>query len=146
VAAAALNPVEFRAWEARTFGDDYERPRPRVFIHYKKSNGQVSTRYLKRPPVCQAYIDEFGMENSLGHPGFKEWMKAALERARINVEKQVVCTEIVDAVTMTLLVDAPDRCCPHCAPVASSQTKARCAPAPRISGWLSRLIGRFEKA
>jgi hypothetical protein len=151
-AAAALNPVEFRAWEARTFGDDYERPRPRVFIHYTKPDGQVSTRYLKRPPVCQAYIDEFGMENSLGHPGFKEWMKAALERAQINIEKQVVCMEIVDAVKMTLRVDAPDRSCPHCAPVASSQTKAPrepvpdTAPAPRTPGWLRRLIGRFAKA
>jgi len=144
VAAATLNPVEFRAWEHRTFGEDYERPRPRMFIHYTKSDGEDGMWSLKRVPVCDAWIDEHGMENSLGHPGVKEWLKAELERARIDPET-VVAMEIVDAVKMRLRVKAEDHACPHCtlhtdSAAADHLVEATPAPAKATGGgWLSRL-------
>jgi hypothetical protein len=53
-------------------------------IHYTRADGKVDTKYLNRAPVCQAYIDEHGLENSFGHPGFQDWLRSNLERFGID--------------------------------------------------------------
>lgn len=113
-AALVLDPVALRGWESRHLGEGFVRPQPRVIVHYVGPDGSTKHRFLKRAPVCQEYIDTYGLENALGHPGVLAWFGSHLERAGID-PVQVVSLEIVDAVKMRLRVGTENHPCPDCA-------------------------------
>jgi hypothetical protein len=147
-----LNPVDLRAWEAKHLDEKYQWPRPRVFIYFE-DGGKVHTNYARRPPICREWIDTYGLENALGHPGVWDWFRQALADAKIDPET-VIGLRVADGVKMRLNIDAEPRPCPDCKFARfPSETGAEgdealdvddAAPegvAGRLFGWLS---GVFE--
>ncbi|WP_321935536.1 hypothetical protein [Paraburkholderia sp. J8-2] len=139
-AALVLDPVALRSWETRHLGQEFVRPQPRVVVCYTAAGGAVKRWYLKRAPVCGDFIDAYGLENSLGHPGFLPWFSAQLTRAGID-PAQVVSLEIIEAVRMRLRVAAEDHACPNCQ-LMQEATDSEEEEGTAIGRFFSRLIGR----
>jgi hypothetical protein len=127
-AAAVLDDVAFRSWEAEVLGADYVRPRPHVFTLYRRADGRIGRRRHKHAHVCDDYIERYGLENALGHPGMLEWYDAELSAAGID-PLTVVAMEIAEAKKMRLRVKAESHTCPNCA-VRQRLTTAIRASAP----------------
>ncbi|WP_162600987.1 hypothetical protein [Paraburkholderia sp. C35] len=141
-AAVALDPVAFRAWQRRHLGIDYMPPLPRVITIYATEGGSIAKRFFKNAPVCQAWIEERGLENAFGHPGFATWYAAQLERAGIphDALKKIVIT---DMRMMTLRLNAQDHDCPGCTirwVALAEETDAEEAPQIKSRGWFRRFI------
>ena len=107
-----LKPVELRGWEQRHLGESYSWPRPRVFIYFKR-DGKVRTHFARRPPICRDWIDTYGLENMLGHPGVWDWFRGVLGNARIEPES-VISLRVADGVKMRLDIAAAPKPCPAC--------------------------------
>ncbi|VWC79749.1 hypothetical protein BLA39750_01106 [Burkholderia lata] len=107
-----LNPVELRDWEKRHLGESYSWPRPRVFIYFER-DGRVRTHFARRPPICRDWIDTYGLENMLGHPGAWDWFRGVLGNAQITPES-VISLRVADGVKMRLDIAAAPKPCPAC--------------------------------
>ncbi|WP_241299564.1 hypothetical protein [Burkholderia stabilis] len=107
-----VNPIELRGWERRHLGDSYSWPRPRVFIYFER-DGKVRTHFARRPPICREWIDTYGLENILGHPGVWDWFRSVLGNARIAPES-VISLRVADGVKMRLDITATQKPCPEC--------------------------------
>ncbi|VVE18012.1 MULTISPECIES: hypothetical protein [Pandoraea] len=112
IAGRQLNPVALRAWEAKHLSATYSWPRPRVFIYFEL-DGKVHTHYARRPPVCRDWIDTYGLENILGHPGVWNWFRHVLIDAKIDPET-VISLRVADGIKMRLDIDPEQRSCPDC--------------------------------
>ncbi len=151
IAGRQLNPVGLRAWEAKHLDATYSWPRPRVFVYFEL-DGKVHTHYARRPPVCREWIDTYGLENILGHPGVWEWFRQVLEGAKIEPET-VISLRVADGVKMRLDLNAEAHPCPDCKfthfqfepdTEADKALDADDAVAdggsPRLFDWLSRVV------
>ena len=151
IAGRQLDPVGLRAWEAKHLDATYSWPRPRVFIYFEL-DGKVHTHYARRPPVCREWIDTYGLENMLGHPGVWDWFRQVLMDAKID-PGTVISLRVADGIKMRLDIDAEPRPCPDCkyarfpSELDAEEDKALdvddTAPegsAGRLFGWLSSVL------
>ena len=151
IAGRQLNPVRLRAWEAKHLGASYSWPRPRVFVYFEL-DGKVHTYYARRPPVCREWIDTYGLENLLGHPGVWSWFRQVLEGAKIDPET-VIGLRVADGIKMRLDVNAEAHPCPDCkhahfqfdpdteeVEAVDVDDAAAEGSSPRLLDWLSRAL------
>ncbi|MGF6440486.1 hypothetical protein [Paraburkholderia youngii] len=109
----ALDKVAFRAWEEKSFGQHHPRKSVRVMTYLRSESDEPETHLFINAPVCQAYIDTWGLENAFGHPGFSDWYKRAADAAGIDFDR-VIALRIAETNKVKLRLDAPNRECPHC--------------------------------
>lgn len=148
-ASRALDPVQFREWEERARMLKPGRPRLRVITYFDSGAEHPQNVVFASPPVCQPYIDQYGLESAFGHPRFTEWYRRNLEEAGIDPE-QVVSLRIADTDKLVLRVDAPARECPNCACWSSGNNEritgvsggAGTQGLPVSQGW--KLAGRIK--
>jgi hypothetical protein len=149
-ASRVLNPVDFREWETRAQMVSPGRPRVRVITYFDGGGEHPHHVVFTSPPVCQPYIDQYGLGFAFGHPRFTEWYRANLEAAGIDAD-QVVSLRIADTDKQVLQLAAPARDCPNC-PCLTGESPARLAASsarpgpqtfPTSQGWnLTGLIKR----
>ncbi|MFP3637516.1 hypothetical protein [Paraburkholderia sp. SIMBA_054] len=112
-ASRVLDQVEYRAWDARTFGEETRRTQVRVITYYYTDDGRLAHVVFRGPPVCNDFIETYGLENSFGHPGFQDWYGRQVKKHGIDIEK-AASIQIAITDKQTLRVDAPMRDCPDC--------------------------------
>ncbi|MBN3760929.1 hypothetical protein [Burkholderia sp. Ac-20365] len=107
------DPVAYREWDRNTFGEKARRNPIRVITYFRIAEGQLDYVVFRNPPLCQDYIDEYGLENAFGHVHFAQWYRRHADKHNLDVE-QVVSLQIAEVDKVTLRVDAPERACPDC--------------------------------
>lgn len=112
-AGRALDKVTFRAWEEKTFGSEPKIHHVRVITYVENDRGEKESFVFLSAPVCQRYIELFGLENAFGHPGFPEWYRRRAIQFGVDIER-VVALRIADTDALKLRLDAPQRECPGC--------------------------------
>lgn len=144
-AARLLDPVTFRKWDEKTFGAK-TGPKPvRVITYYRDAAGEIQHLLFTGAPVCSAYIDEHGLENSFGHPGFASWYQRAAQRDKLEI-LSVVSVMIADLDKVRLNIDAPAIACPNCRVRNASMPAQYVDDAkPSTPSTLSRVLGIFGK-
>jgi hypothetical protein len=149
-ASRVLDQVQFREWEERARMLVPGRPRLRVITYYDTGAERPDHVVFTSPPLCQPYIDQYGLEFAFGHPGFTEWYRCLLDEAAIDPER-VVSLRIADTDKLVLRVDAPARECPNCECLRSGSSigSARSPNGPSTRaphaepGWT--LVGRIKR-
>ena len=129
-----LDKVAFRAWEEKSFGGAQPKKSVRVMTYLKSESGEHETHLFLNAPVCQEYIDTYGLENSFGHPGFADWYRKRADAAGIDFER-VIALRIAETNKVKLRLDAPNRECPHC-------ERVRLLPPPDSRSSFRRFMGR----
>ncbi|RAR47993.1 hypothetical protein C7401_15434 [Paraburkholderia unamae] len=112
-ASRALDPVDFRRWEAGEFGPGGVHRRYRVFTYYKNEDGNTECEIFNNAPVCDQFVDEHSLTSAAGHPGFWSWYARQASRTSLPVDS-VVSMRIADTDKVRLDLCAPARECLSC--------------------------------
>ena len=112
-ASRVLDPVAFRRWEQREFGQGSARRRYRVLTYYRTEDGSIDHKIFRNAPICEHFVDEYELTNAAGHPGFWDWYAREASRANLPVAS-VTAMRIADTDKVWLDISAPARECPCC--------------------------------
>lgn len=118
-ASRALGPDEFRRWEDSNADARTRQPHYIVQSFYRRDDGAAPSR--ARPPhmsfhgapVCREFVNEHGLSQVAGHPGFWEWYAGKAAAAGLPVDR-VVALRIDDTQKVEIDINAPARACPCC--------------------------------
>lgn len=131
-ASQALDPIAFRAWERRHFGDALPAPRYRVTTWFRRDDDSPNERpaqiVFQNAPVCRDFVETHSLEQAAGHPGFIDWFRAQAEQHGLPVER-VIAIRIADTHPVELDVRTPALPC------------ACCIGGRTVTGQLTRLVG-----
>jgi hypothetical protein len=95
-----------------------------VLTFYCRADGRIGRWRHKHAPVYDDYVERYGLENALAHPGMLNCYGAELSAAGID-PATVVAMQIADAKEMRLRVKAESRTCPDCAVWWDGQRRGR---------------------
>lgn len=109
----ALGDARFREWDVATYGADRLPTTIRVITYVRDDAGEIKHHVFTRPPICRDYVNRYGLQDALGHPGMLDWFRRQIERAAIDVER-VVSLRIADTVKVELRLDVEPNDCPDC--------------------------------